>query len=160
MLLERFWGFHLVLEPRLDAWHAREPRPGLDWPHRRKLAALASDLAVLGLAPHDVRRLAHCPDVPELTTTATALGVLYVVEGATLGGRVIADHLRGGAVPPAALGFLTCYGTRVGRLWRDYRAATTSFVGTDLVRADEVVAAATATFEVLGRWLAPAGVPA
>lgn len=148
----------MVLQPRLDAWHAREPQPGLHWPHRRKLVALQSDLSVLGLAPDDVRRLARCPDVPAVTTTASALGVLYVVEGATLGGRVIADHLRGGAVPPAALGFFGCYGTQAGRRWRDYRAVTTSFVGADVVRADEVVTAATATFEVLGRWLAPAGV--
>lgn len=151
LLLERFLGFHQVLEPRLDAWHARAGL--LDWPERRKRVLLERDLAELG---SDHRAVLDCPDVPAVEDTADALGVLYVVEGGTLGGRMIADHLRGSAVPASALRFFSSYGDEVGSRWNRWRRTTAAWVGSDEDRAGEVVAAAAGTFAVLGRWLAPA----
>ena len=153
-LLERLHGFHAVLEPRLDAWHARDPV--LDWPARRKLGLLAADLADLHRGHPG--NLPRCPDVPEVENTARALGVLYVVEGATLGGTLIAAHLRDTDVPTGALRFFSCYGDQVGRRWRRWRQATDTWVGADPARSDAVVESATETFTVLARWLAPAGV--
>ena len=153
-LLERFLGFHRIVEPRLDAWHRAADL--LDWPDRRKTALLVADLGDLGVGPGRLAALPDCPDVPEITSTADALGILYVVEGATLGGRVIAEHLRGGCVPVRALRFFGSYGEDVGRRWNGWRTTTRGWVGEDGVRADGVVAAAAETFAVLGRWLAPA----
>jgi heme oxygenase len=151
-VLELFHGYYAVLEPRLDSWHRADPV--LDWPRRRKLDRLRADLAVLGV---DARSLPVCPDVPDPPGTAEALGVLYVVEGATLGGQVIVRSLRdGGEVPVAATGFFASYGPEVGRLWRDWRRTTESWVGGDDARADAVVAQALLTFATLRDWLAPA----
>lgn len=157
-LLERFHGVHAVLEPRLDAWHVRDPR--LDWPQRRKLAMLRADLVALGLPPARLASLAPCPGLPEATTTASALGVLYVVEGATLGGRLIAAHLVSAGVPEAAVHFFGSYGDDVGRRWRHWRRVCDAWVGHDQARADAVVAAAVSTFDALGRWLTPEGAAA
>lgn len=153
-LLERFLGFHRVLEPRLDAWHAREPT--LDWPERRKVHLLEADLAVLTACGSRAERSGLCPEVPSIRTTADALGALYVVEGATLGGRLIAASLAGGEVPSTALRFFSSYGDGVGRRWKVWRTTTSEWVGDDRVRSDAVVVAAVLTFEVLERWLAPA----
>lgn len=151
-VLELFHGYYAVLEPRLDAWHRTDPL--LDWPRRRKVGRLRADLAVLGV---DARSLPVCPDVSELPGTAEALGALYVVEGATLGGQVIVRGLReGGQVPAAATGFFGSYGPEVGRLWRDWRRTTETWVGGDGARADAVVAQALLTFTTLRDWLAPA----
>ena len=153
-VLELFHGYHAALEPRLDAWHRTEPgHLDLDWPRRRKLGLLRADLAVLGV---DARSLPVCPTVPALRGTAEALGALYVVEGATLGGQVIVRSLRaGGQVPVAATGFFGSYGAEVGRLWRDWRRATEAWVGEADARADAVVAHAVLTFTTLRGWLAP-----
>jgi heme oxygenase len=151
-VLERFHGYYTVLEPRLDSWHRADPL--LDWPRRRKVELLRADLAVLGV---DACSLPVCPRVPDLPGTAEALGALYVVEGATLGGQVIVRTLRSGArVPLAATGFLGSYGPEVGRLWRDWRRCTERWVGDDVDRADDVVAHALRTFATLREWLAPA----
>ena len=156
LLLEGFLGFHAVLEPRLDLWHDR--RGLLDWPVRRKLDLLRQDLVDLGATGPDLDRLPWCPDAPAVGLTAQALGALYVVEGATLGGRVIAEHLRGSDVPSSALRFFASYGEQVGRRWNRFRAVSADWVGSDPERADAVVDSAVATFEVLARWLAPAAV--
>lgn len=156
LLLERFLGFHDVLEPRLDRWHDR--RGLLDWPLRRKLDLLHQDLGELGVSAAARDRLPRCPEVPAVGTTAQALGVLYVVEGATLGGRVIAVHLADTGVPARAVRFFASYGDQVGRRWHHFRAASADWVGTDPDRADAVVDSAVRTFQLLGRWLAPAAV--
>jgi heme oxygenase len=95
--------------------------------------------------------------VPAVDDTATALGVLYVVEGSTLGGAVLRRRLAGGRIPDDAFGFLTSYGDDVGRRWRGYRAATARWVEEHPEQGDRVVAAAGRTFEVLTRWTATAG---
>ena len=128
----------------------------LDWPNRRKLGLLAADLADLHRG--DPGSLPRCPDVPEVEDTACALGVLYVIEGATLGGALIAAHLRDTDVPAGALRFFSCYGDQVGRRWRGWRHVTTTWVDADPARGDAVVESAAETFAVLARWLAPAGV--
>lgn len=152
-LLERWYGFLVVLEPRLDAWHARERL--LDWPLRRKLHLLETDLRVLGAGPGTWRELPRCPDVPSIEGSSQALGALYVVEGATLGGRVVTQRLRRTRLPVEALHFFSCYGDDLGRRWHRWRVVTTAWAGDDPARADAVVATARETFQVLTRWLAP-----
>jgi heme oxygenase len=155
-LLERFHGFHAELEPRLDAWHVAEPV--LDWPPRRKLPGLRADLARLGVSHAAVAQLPRCPDVPRVDSTADALGALYVVEGATLGGTLIVRHLRTEPlVPHGAVDFFGSSGADVGRRWRRWHQATDEWVGSDAARADAVVAQARVTFDCLERWLRPVG---
>jgi heme oxygenase len=155
-LLERFLGFHAELEPRLDDWHAADPR--LDWPERRKVPGLLGDLDRLGVPPGALQRVARCPDVPEVAGAADALGALYVVEGATLGGALIARHLHTQQqIPPDALAFFGSSGADVGRRWRRWRRVTEEWVGSDGTRADAVVAQALRTFTSLERWLRPVG---
>lgn len=148
--LERWYGFHVVLEPRLGAWHRREAV--LDWDRRRKLPLLEADLGALGLDRQARLGLPRCPRVPTVSTTARALGALYVVEGSTLGGRVLRDRLRDAPLPPGCFRFLSCYGTQTGRRWRGYRTATMSWVGDDGARADAVLSAARAAFTALVAW--------
>jgi heme oxygenase (biliverdin-IX-beta and delta-forming) len=151
--LTRFWGFYAGAEPMLDAWHADAAL--LDWPERRKLGALHSDLLALGLTPAEidalpVRRFAGAPGV------GTGLGWLYVLEGATLGGAVIARHLRRRqVVPPSALTFHTLYGAELGSRWRAFHTALARWVGNDGARGDVVVAGALTTFAAFEEWCVP-----
>lgn len=148
--LECWHGFHRVLEPRLDAWHRREEL--LDWPPRRKLGLLEADLRTLGADSGELGGLPACPGVPQVDGTAAALGVLYVVEGATLGGAVLRRRLTSGCVPHAAVRFLSSNGDDIGGRWRTLQAATASWVGDHPGQADRLVATARGTFEVLVRW--------
>ena len=148
--LERWYGFHVVLEPRLSAWHRREAL--LDWDRRRKLPLLESDLGTLGLDHQARLGLPRCPCVPAVPATAEALGALYVVEGSTLGGRVLRDRLCDAPLPPGCFRFLSSYGAETGRRWHGYRATTVAWVGDDGARADAVLCAARAAFTALLAW--------
>jgi len=87
--LRALHAFHAAWEPAV--WRAPGvDAAGLDEIGRRKLPLLERDLRALGIAPCAVR-----PPAPRLPDAAAALGALYVLEGATLGGRVIHRHVAG-----------------------------------------------------------------
>lgn len=110
-------AFHAALEPGFDA----EPlqRWGLDMRARSKRRWLERDLDHLGLSPI----AAAAPDGP--CDDATLLGRAYVVEGATLGGRVLLDGIsqRCGVRPGAGACYLAGYAEATGRMWKSFVAA-------------------------------------
>lgn len=147
--LERTLGFYQVVEPQLrqlGVWEALELSPL----ERDKLPLLAEDLVLLGnLSPASVR---VCDAPPIFTSTAEAVGGAYVLEGSTLGGRVISRHVQrlfGDDVP---LIFLDGYGAETGEKWQTFRAALTRFASSREIE-DGVIAGARETFRAFTRWL-------
>jgi heme oxygenase len=109
---------------------------------RCKLPAILDDLATHGRTPTCG---ALC--VPPPSSLAAALGGLYVLEGATLGGRVILKHLRRHLGP--ALGstvFLDFHGEQASVAWRRFTAVIDGLADAGRVDAEAVVAGAQATF--------------
>ena len=110
--------FFLAWEaPLFDALASADS--GLMLSERGKVSLLSADLAALRLLP----LTAPCA-VPEdvVASAPTALGAMYVLEGSTLGGRIIERHC---AVPlgmsPAHGGaFYHGYGERTGAMWRAF----------------------------------------
>jgi heme oxygenase (biliverdin-IX-beta and delta-forming) len=116
-LLRRLHWFYGRTEGELDRW-ATELRPyGIDLEARRKEPLLARDLWALGAAPLPTGgRPAAAP-----STVGRALGAVYVVEGATLGGQVVRRQLARtlGLTPSHGCAFFASYGDRVGPMWRE-----------------------------------------
>jgi heme oxygenase (biliverdin-IX-beta and delta-forming) len=149
-------GFWRAAEAGLDAWAAAFPADAdaVDWARRRRAPLFASDLAALGAAPPAPR-----PGLPALEGTDDALGRLYVLEGATMGGTFIDRHLAG--LPGLAgvrLRAFTPYGDDTGAMWHAFRRVTRERVtaGGD---AAAVVASARDTFRALAAWCAPVADP-
>jgi heme oxygenase (biliverdin-IX-beta and delta-forming) len=138
-LLERLYGFHAGWEPRVAAL------VGDGFEGRGKLPLLAADLRALGV--HEPAGLPR-PEPMPLTSAAAAWGSLYVIEGSTLGGQLIARRVR------AELGFEGryhgAYGGDTGRMWRAFRAGLN-----EVADADAAVDGARRTFVGLRGWLAP-----
>ena len=116
-VLGRFLGFH---EP-LEAVLAERDWGGFDYAARRRAGDAAGDLAALGLDEAAVaalpRRRANVPG-----SEAEALGMLYVLEGSTLGGQVIRRGLER-SFGPEVLGatrFFDGRGAQTGPLWRAF----------------------------------------
>jgi heme oxygenase len=147
--LERTFGFYLVVEQQLrslGAWEAL----GLPASEREKLPLLAEDIVLLGnLEPASVRA---CDAAPEWTSTAEAVGGAYVLEGSTLGGRVISRHLLRRFGPDVPLTFLDCYGAETREKWQSFGAALERFATSRQVE-DRIIAGARATFRSFTRWL-------
>ena len=152
-LLSRFYGFHRSWEPAVAAALGDEAFTA----PRRRLCLLERDLVHLGLGRDEIELLPACPDLPPLRTVPDAMGSLYVMEGSTLGGRVIAPHLERtlGLDANRGCAYFISYGDAVPQMWREFRArlAAASGPGSD----DAVVTSATRTFERLHAWLVRGG---
>ena len=148
-LMRAYYGFYQPLESALQ--DSGQLPADFDLVSRLKTPTLKRDLHALGASDGD---FSLCRQLPAIDSTAACLGVLYVLEGATLGGQIlrreIATRLNLGANNGAA--FLDIYGAATGRRWRDF----IEYLGSRPMDADEredVVAAAHTTFSCFERWL-------
>lgn len=136
-----------VLEPLLlGATALREL--GVDLGTRGRLAALEADLDYLGVRRPRPLRMIHPDHGPAL------LGCAYVIEGATLGSRVLAARWAGplGFAPGRGASFLEAHGAHTGPRWSAFVAALEA-TALDAAQTAECVLAAEATFEAMERAL-------
>lgn len=150
-LLERFWGFYAPLEAALAAVAWPDGTAPADIGAKGPL--LAADLKALGV--EDPGALPVCADLPHVPGWREAIGCHYVLEGSTLGGRVILKRMRrerGAGADRLPSAFFSAYGDATGEHWRAFCSFLRSHSGDGdvLVRAP---AAAEATFSALERWL-------
>lgn len=128
---------HARLEDRLDALgQLADPRRRPDLIRRYAAFYIPADAA---LFPHlgNVEGLAFAsrsragflqgfagagplPAFPRPRSRAEALGLLYVLEGSSLGGRMLLRALADRGVEDPALAFLDPYGADTGALWRGF----------------------------------------
>lgn len=112
-LLQAYYGFHAPLEHLLGVYQE---------PERRKAHILARDLRALGLSDADIDALPLCQALPSAADEACVLGVMYVVEGSTLGGQVLKRAMaeRLGIGQEGGGAFLDVYGELTGSYWRSF----------------------------------------
>lgn len=153
-VLIQFYGFYAPLEASL--WQVEGLALALgDVAARRKADLIARDLLALGVRPGELPALPRCADLPALPDAAHALGCLYVLEGATLGGQIIVRQLAAGPGVTADSGgaFFSGYGRETGPMWRSFGVGLAAYATTP-EREAGIVAAAGETFCALDRWLA------
>lgn len=119
-LLKAYYGFYRPLEAALVA---SELMPASLAPAERiKTPALVSDLNALGLSESDILDLPLCPQLPVIDSPGACLGVMYVLEGATLGGQLLRRevHARIGLDEQSGARFLDVYGAATGKRWKAF----------------------------------------
>ncbi|WP_313302054.1 biliverdin-producing heme oxygenase [Pseudomonas sp.] len=145
-LLEAYYGFHAPLQEQLHEHQG---------PERSKIPTLRRDLQALGLTQTDVEALPICQALPVIDGPPAALGVMYVLEGSTLGGQVLKRAMaeRLGLDAENGCAFLDVYGPLTGSHWRSFleRLAHASVFPADQA---VTVKAAVDTFRLFERWLA------
>ena len=169
--VNRFFGFYAPLEVQLLAsphWH----QLAFDYAPRQKTPRLAQDLLALGRSDAALAATPRCTDLPACTTAEQLLGCLYVIEGATLGGRSITRHLQTqlGLTPESGGAFFDGYGVQTGSHWKAFCTMLSENADRQMGHsADDsadhfsvesrhaaIVAGANQTFETLTHWLFPA----
>lgn len=151
-LLARFYGFYAPVEARLAAVGGYDA-VGLNLEPRRKAGRLRADLHALGLAADGLPQCAALPAVGDLPA---ALGCLYVLEGATLGGQYVRREVTRayGLGPETGCSFFASYQGRVREMWADFCAALTAYAAAHPAAHGPIVAAAADTFARMEDWLA------
>ncbi|GGH78501.1 heme oxygenase [Filimonas zeae] len=148
-LLEMMYGFYQPLEERIGAYITEQTMPG--YQERRKASLLVEDIAVLNnntlSTPEKL-----CADLPGINNYAQALGAMYVLEGSTLGGKIIAGMVqkRVEEVDNALL-FFNGYGEKAMDMWMAFKEQVNKTMPDN--EQKEVVQAANDTFTSFKRWI-------
>ena len=147
-----------------DAWadaHAPEDLRAMV-AERRRASLLADDLLTMGEAAAPAE-----DDVPHARMEATAvpgdpravfLGRMYVMEGSTLGGQLLARHVEQqlGLEPGRGDSYFAGYGDHTGRRWREFKALLEALPDTD---TDTVIASARNMFNLFGESMRTSTMP-
>jgi heme oxygenase (biliverdin-IX-beta and delta-forming) len=116
---------------------------------RRRGQLLTLDLAWFGVDPPGGAK----PTLPEMRDTASLLGAMYVIEGSTLGGQLIARHVELVLALTTGQGnaYFCGHNERTGQLWKEFCDALRTKVPDG--ETDTVIAAAKAMFGVFRSWM-------
>lgn len=150
-LLQWFGVLHEVLEPVLRVID-RRVGGRLDTARRARLPWLHADLAALGGTPARRWAVSTRAAVRDLRAdgVAEAIGLQYVLEGSTLGGRVLAAiaHRELGVDRDHGGRYLHGYGSATARRWQEWWQGLPGLVGdVDLPAVERSAQAAFAAFE-------------
>jgi heme oxygenase len=154
-LLRQFYGFYKPLEAVIG--QVAIGSLGCEAARRRKLQWLVQDLLGLGDTERTIAGLPLCMKLPPLMTQARVMGSLYVVEGATLGGQIVARFLRQSLGDEArrCCRFFVSYGEQVRPMWAAFLEAL-ALIADGPEQEQDIIASACDTFQCFERWLAHA----
>jgi len=148
-ILKLFYGYFGGLEQQIEKYINADNLS--DYNERRKTAAVADDLVALG---HALPNKAANNELPIIETKLQAFGALYVIEGSTLGGKIISkmvqQHL--GIKDGRGLSFFNGYGEDTGKKWSGFQQILNS-IASGPEEEDEVITAANNTFAKFKTWL-------
>jgi len=156
-ILECFFGFYAPVEAGIARVASTGPALGL--PLRERAALIESDLVSLGLSRRDVAELPRCADLPRLSGTWEAAGCLYVLEGACLGGQMIAPALRErfGIARGSGASFFVGDAKGTKERWSIFVAWLEGLACAG-APTDEIVGSARATFLCFAQWAERLGI--
>ena len=155
-LIQRKFGFYAALDDAIERVILQQHDPAAGYTYARRSDFLAQDLMDLGASDLAVRESPQCVQAYDLVTPASLGGVLYVIEGATLGGAGIdrAVHkLLGKDEPDGRRYWAWCRSENKTRWsmtlgYLEHLAAKGASV-------EDLASGARGTFQLLADWLAP-----
>ena len=155
-VLQVFYGFYAPVEASLARLTAASPELG--FPLRARSELIERDLLALGLSRRELVELPQCTNLPRLSCLEDLAGCLYVLEGASLGGQVIAPTLsqRLGVAKDSGASFFVGDSEATSARWSLVLNWLEELVRAG-ARSDEITASACATFLTLARWVEQRG---
>ena len=151
-LLVAFYGFMAGLEIDIATHIDLSVLP--DYAQRRKSVALANDLHLLGVA------LPPLPDanaLPPINDHYHAMGALYVMEGSTLGGKIICKMIQQQLklTDVSELTFFYGYGEETDSMWQRFTATINNAQNEN--KEYSIIQSANKTFILLKQWFTDSG---
>jgi heme oxygenase len=148
-MLQAFASFYFSIELELSHFRKELGAKGVDLNERSKLEYLYSDLKYFGVSIDNFPR----PQVKKINNVQEAMGILYVLEGSTLGGQIICTHLKkSGLIGEEGHGgsFFYSYGKHTIKKWQEFKTILDSLPAED---QPSLLSSAQWTFEFLQQWL-------
>jgi heme oxygenase (biliverdin-IX-beta and delta-forming) len=152
-LLCKFYGFFSAIEPliftNLNAANSQLLA------HRTKSELLARDLSVLEVDDTKLTTISRCEELPLLNSFSRQMGALYVLEGSTLGGKIISKRLKDlfGEAVINKMNYYQSYGENLILEWTSFQNFMCENFDNKENDISEIINAAIETFLCLDRWL-------
>lgn len=146
-ILNMFYGYFHPVESLVARQITATIIPDIQ--QRRNAQFIIEDLKSLGCS-RDLIPL--CDELPSIDSVASALGAMYVLEGSTLGGRMISNMLMKHdtlVFIHSNLHFFNGYKEETGGKWTSFLLVVDQYEG----EADQVIESANETFDCLTRWM-------
>ena len=155
-VLRTFYGFYAPVEASLVRLAAAGPPLG--FPLRARCELIESDLHALGLDRRELAGLPRCIDLPRLSCREDLAGCLYVLEGACLGGQVLAPvlHRQLGLAKGSGASFFIGDAEATSARWILFLTWLEGLAQAG-ARSEEIVDSACATFLTFGQWVEQQG---
>jgi heme oxygenase len=152
-VLKAFLGFFEPVERELRSVATRDSF-GFNIDRRQRSNLLRTDLLALGVTPAEMALIPRCDHLPRLENVDDGLGCLYVLEGSTLGGQLIAREVqtRFGVEEKTGAGFFHGYGSQTGVKWREFCTSVRIYAAGGKSQS-AIVHSARSTFELLESWM-------
>jgi heme oxygenase (biliverdin-IX-beta and delta-forming) len=149
--MKKFFDFFSPLE---EAIYQEGIVPVEDIMVRRKMHLMYQDLLFLRADKTELNSKQIIPGIPEFSSVAAKMGIMYVMEGSTLGGKVIGRMLNKslGLDNGKGTSFYNSYGENLGPMWKSFVFSLTDYAVKSKNDA-EIIQAATTTFASFKNWL-------
>jgi heme oxygenase len=145
--LQRIYGV-------VAAWEERVAKIAPEWLRptllaRQRCRLLKQDLTWFGVVEKDDSR----PTLPEMNNLPSLFGTMYVMEGSTLGGQLIARHVEAALHLSGGRGnsYFRGHGSQTGPLWKEFCEMLKLRIADE--QTDAVVVSAKAMFSTFGMWM-------
>ncbi|MFT3933985.1 MAG: biliverdin-producing heme oxygenase [Chitinophagaceae bacterium] len=151
-LLTVFYGFYQPIYQRLNAFLSDGTLVS-DYQQRRQPYWILDDLKTLDISASSGE---NCQHLPAIDTLSAALGAYYVMEGATMGGSIIAKKIAsntGLEESGNALRFFSAYRENNGKMWKIFLDTLENVAAQDEDVQQEIINTAQQTFERFGQWI-------
>lgn len=148
-LLSLFYGYFGGLEKHIERYINASNLANYE--ERRKTSAIADDIHALGGV---IPALATDDELPDIDNYLKAFGALYVIEGSTLGGKIISKMVQE-YLPVEngkGLSFFNSYGEQTDQMWASFKAILNDVAMTPQDEAI-ITGAANQTFVKFKIWL-------
>lgn len=109
------YALYHALEPSLENILSEDFKTSIQYNERKKLTIIEKEIKVLELP------LLADLESQTIENEAEAIGILYVMEGSTLGGNIIKKHLANNIeFVDIDFNFLGIYGSEIGNYWKNF----------------------------------------
>ncbi len=159
-LLCKFYGYYSALETRLFSNIPDKVKPIFS--NKSKLLYLSADLTNLGVSKQQQHTLPQCLNIPSTDKIEYKIGIIYVLEGATMGGLVIRQHLLkhfSQYQVEKTTHFFNPYEKNTAKNWTTFKALLSQWYTQAALEKDadsianEAITSANETFHSLQTWL-------
>lgn len=151
--LSKFYRLYRPIEVSLGRFREWST-VGIDLSQRAQSGKLAQDLGKLTIS---LKGLEDAPPecIPKILNFPNALGILYVLEGSTLGAQFILPPIAKtlGNVIDGADTFFRGHGTQTKACWNEFQASLDRYGETHSDNIEDVIHGASAAFTSIGNWM-------